>query len=128
MVRNWIAFRTILKSDCHLRGARTIPHGRAEWNLMVKDERSLSKLMSRLKMADCQVKIINEITIKNPFALTQRQDTVTKAALEKGYYDLPGRVTGKELAERLNICPSTLSEALQRCERRLVDFYFNFRI
>ena len=53
---------------------------------------------------------------------------VIRAALEQGYYDFSRKVTGSQLATRLGISPSTLSETLQRAERKMVEFYFNFRL
>jgi predicted DNA binding protein len=127
MASNWIACRTILKSDCYLRGARTISEGTIEWELLTKDERSLSRLLEDLAMAECQVEIRSKIAVKEPYALTTRQENIVRLALERGYYDFPRRTTARDLARCLGISQSTLSETLQRSERKLVEFYLKNR-
>lgn len=52
--------------------------------------------------------------------LTHRQREVLDVAFERGYYDVPRRVTTEELASELDIDDSTVSEHLQRAERNLV--------
>ncbi|GAA0681617.1 helix-turn-helix domain-containing protein [Natronoarchaeum mannanilyticum] len=53
--------------------------------------------------------------------LTDRQREVLRTAHSLGYYDVPRRTSTEDLAEELNLEPSTVSEHLQRAERNLVD-------
>lgn len=52
--------------------------------------------------------------------LTDRQRDVLFAAFEAGYFDSPRRISGTELAERLDIAAPTLHEHLRTAERKLV--------
>jgi predicted DNA binding protein len=128
VAKSWMAGSAILKSGCFLRGARTLDKGRTEWWLVAKDEASLRQLVGELESEGCQVEIRSKLEVKEPFALTKRQERVVTKAMELGYYDFPRRITAKELAKRLSIAPSTLSEILQRSERKLVDFYLMNRL
>lgn len=53
--------------------------------------------------------------------LTSTQLEALDAALEAGYYDIPRDVTLRELAERLGVSASSLSERIRRAEARLVQ-------
>lgn len=52
--------------------------------------------------------------------LTRRQREVVETAYDLGYYEVPREVTAAAVAERLNLDRSTVTEHLQRAERRLV--------
>jgi predicted DNA binding protein len=51
--------------------------------------------------------------------LTEKQRKVLITAYRLGYHDLPGRVSSKELAERLKIKSSALIVRRRKAERRL---------
>lgn len=52
--------------------------------------------------------------------LTDRQEEVIRTAYEMGYYDVPRTVSTTEVADRLDLDDSTVSEHLQRAERNLL--------
>lgn len=52
--------------------------------------------------------------------LTNRQREVIETAHERGYFDVPRTVSTADLADELDLDPSTVSEHLQRAERNLV--------
>lgn len=55
--------------------------------------------------------------------LTPRQGELLRAAVEAGYYDTPREITLTDLAERLDVAQSTLSEALHRAEGTVLRRY-----
>lgn len=57
--------------------------------------------------------------------LTDRQREVVVAAVEHGYYDTPRRCSLTELADRLGVAKSTLSETLHRAEGAIVTSFFD---
>lgn len=128
VAKNWVACSTILKSDCFLRSARTVKGGKVEWNLLVEDESTLSMLVKDLKGAGCKVELVRKTMVKEHHAITKRQEYVLRRALESGYYDYPRRITARQLALKLKMAPSTLSEVLQRAEKRLAEYYFKHRL
>jgi hypothetical protein len=58
------------------------------------------------------------------WSLTDRQREVLPTAFELGYFDVPRAVTTREVAAELDLDPSTVSEHLQRAERRLLNSVF----
>ncbi|WP_433629996.1 helix-turn-helix domain-containing protein [Halomicrococcus sp. NG-SE-24] len=55
--------------------------------------------------------------------LTDRQQALLKYAIQAGYYEVPRQTTHQELAESLNLSPGTVSDRLQRIERRVMKAY-----
>ena len=53
--------------------------------------------------------------------LTIRQEEVLRMALAEGYYDMPRRVTQKDVADELGITPETLNEHLRKIEHRVLS-------
>jgi predicted DNA binding protein len=53
--------------------------------------------------------------------LTGRQREVFEAAVDRGYYDVPRRTDGTELAALLDMAPSTLDEHLRKAESRMLS-------
>jgi predicted DNA binding protein len=67
---------------------------------------------------------VEEISpISADYRLTTRQLAILKSAMEMGLYDFPRRITQDELATRIGITPSTLTEILRRAEKKILgDF------
>jgi predicted DNA binding protein len=49
---------------------------------------------------------------------------VVRAALERGYFDYPRRITLEELAKVCNTSLSTVTETLKRGEKNILRHYF----
>jgi len=89
----------------------------------VTDEDTLKELVHDLEEAGCKVKLHRKRRIDEGKVLTNRQMMIVKNALEMGYFDYPRRVTGRELARRLNISQSTLYEALQDSQKKVLEVF-----
>lgn len=55
--------------------------------------------------------------------LTERQRELFNVAVREGYYQVPRETTHRELAEILDLAPSTVGEHLQRIEAKLATAY-----
>lgn len=55
--------------------------------------------------------------------LTERQQEVVEAAIQRGYYDTPRTSSLTELADDLGMAKSTVSETLHRAEETIVKQY-----
>jgi len=53
--------------------------------------------------------------------LTTNEARILEAAIAFGYYESPRRITQEELAKKLNMPKSTLSEILRRIENRIIN-------
>jgi len=56
--------------------------------------------------------------------LTERQLTALKKAYVSGYFEWPRRVEGTQLAESMDIVPSTYHQHLQSAKQKLVEAFF----
>lgn len=54
-------------------------------------------------------------------SLTDRQQEVLRCAYDMGYYDVPRSVTMTDIASQLQLDKSTISEHLQRAERKILS-------
>lgn len=57
-------------------------------------------------------------------SLTDRQREVFETAAERGYYDVPRRVTHRDIAGELDCAPSTVDEHLRKAESAVVPHLF----
>jgi len=55
--------------------------------------------------------------------LTERQAALLDRALEAGYYEVPRETTQRALADELGVTAGTVSDRLQRIERRVMTAY-----
>ncbi|HXZ23634.1 MAG TPA: helix-turn-helix domain-containing protein [Methanomassiliicoccales archaeon] len=124
----WPVCSTLVRSDCFPKHGRSKGKGWADWEMFVFDQGSLAALRAELESEGCAIRLIRKREVRGVQALTERQESVLRKALEFGYYDFPRRITGAQLAKRLGVSRSTLSETLQRAERKLVDFYLHNRL
>lgn len=120
-----VACRALTGSDCFLSSAMSLGDGRVEWKLITGGEGSLSDLVDQLKAYGCDVELKSTTHLTKKTMLTSRQEEIVRAAFEKGYYDYPKKTTMKELARIFEISPSTLSEILQRGEKKVMAWYFS---
>jgi predicted DNA binding protein len=80
-------------------------------------------LLNRLSKQRVSYKVEEISPISADYRLTPRQLTILKSAMEMGLYDFPRRITQDELAARIGITPSTLTEILRRAEKKILgDF------
>ncbi len=122
-VKKWIVLTSMYRLNCYIQGAQTRKDGAIEWRLMVVDEVMLRKVVQDLEKEGCKVKLVRKSKVNEAKLLTGRQEVVIEKALEMGYFDYPRRVTGRELARRLNITQSTLYETLQDSQRKILEVY-----
>ncbi|MCK4444807.1 MAG: helix-turn-helix domain-containing protein, partial [Thermoplasmata archaeon] len=118
-----VACQLLTGSDCFLLSATSRSDGWVEWDLVSSTEDALSSLMKELEESGCSVRILKKAELDKNSLLTKRQEEVVRIAFEMGYYDHPRRMTLRELSKVFGISPSTLSEIMQRGERKIMRQY-----
>jgi len=121
VTKKCFACRTIMESDCFLRGAQTKEDGTVEWDIVLTSEGALALLSEKLQSMGCKVKVLRLATMEDDAAMTMRQEEIVRKAFEMGYYDYPRRTTVREMAAQMKVAPSTLTEILQRGERNIIE-------
>lgn len=98
----------------------TITDGTAELDITGSRDR-LNQLLDQLHGLGLEfdVKYVREYQDPSNL-LSDRQQEVVLAAVERGYYDSPRRCTLTDLAEELEIAKSTCSDILHRAESQIV--------
>ncbi len=122
------ACKAILRSDCYLRSAKTRGGGLVEWHVIASREGALSELIDELKKGGCSIKLLSKKNVDDSSFVTRRQETAVRAALDKGYYDYPRRVSLQEMARSFGVTSSTMGEILQRGERNIIREFFRTKM
>ncbi len=97
------------------------------WTFILEGYAELKYLLKSLFEVTKGVKVIRVKKMYNNEPLTARQEQILKLALESGFYDFPRKITERELARRLNVSQSSLSEILRRAEKNVITDYFRRR-
>ncbi|MBN1109913.1 MAG: helix-turn-helix domain-containing protein [Methanomassiliicoccales archaeon] len=122
------ACTAILRSDCYLRSAKTKGGGLVEWHVIATREGALGQLIKELQQNGCTIKLLSKKKVDDSSFVTRRQETAVRAALERGYYDYPRKVSLQEMAKSFGVTASTMGEILQRGERNIIREYFRTKM
>lgn len=122
--RNCAACAALAKSDCFVAGAVCRKGSAFEWNLIVRNQEALRRLVGRLNRGGYDVKLLRISPVKEAVPLTGRQEEILAGALEFGYFDYPKRIRLGELARRFHVSKSTVSEVLRKAQTKVVAAYF----
>jgi len=86
-------------------------------------QRAAESLPARVTMELQQIGRLNPEQSGVMGVLTSRQRELLEFAVDEGYYEVPRRTTHRTLASKLGLSAGTVSDRLQRIERRLVTSY-----
>ncbi|MCI2414987.1 MAG: helix-turn-helix domain-containing protein [Candidatus Aramenus sp.] len=93
------------------------------WTVILSDYAELKRLLREFVDKKIEVKIIRVVKAKSQDVLTARQEQILKIAFEAGFFDYPRKIKIQELAEKLNMSVSNLSEILRRAEKNVISNY-----
>ena len=82
-------------------------------------------LLSRLSKDRIGYAVKDIGPVSPDFKLTTRQLGILRSAMEMGFYDFPRRTSLTELAGRIGIKPSTLSEILRAAEKNILGSFLS---
>lgn len=110
----------MIESGVLLEPPIRVKNGVAAWRV-VSPRRAIDRLLRKLDERGIRYRLRSIGEYKSKTKLTRRQAEVLSLAIERGYYDVPKRVTLEELARELGIAKSTLSEVLRSAERKMIQ-------
>ncbi len=125
VTKRCVACKALTGSECFLTSALLKEDGKVEWKLITGGEGSLLELINKLENYGCDVELKSSQRLSKRAQLTKRQEEIIQIALEKGYYDIPKKITIDKLAKNFKVSPSTLAEILQRGEKKIMKQFFN---
>ncbi|MEM0156191.1 MAG: helix-turn-helix domain-containing protein [Thermoplasmataceae archaeon] len=112
------------KSFAAILGTRSLGNNTVQYRVLLPSMKDLKTLESNLKKEGIDYNSINVYPYVHQ-ELTERQRSILRIAMEHGYFDEDNRTSLTELAERLDMAPSSLSEILRRSMKKVVMFYFD---
>ena len=124
LVDNCAACRTLANSECFLTDATATERGGLEWRLLAPKRSSVESVVSSLKGRGIAVELVAIKSVKGSGTLTDRQARVLSLAYELGYFEFPKKINLSDLARKLGVSKSSLSETLRTAEEKILHEYF----
>ena len=82
-------------------------------------------LLSRLSREKVTYAVKDIGPVSPDFKLTARQLGILRSAMDMGFYDFPRRISLTELAGKIGVKPSTLSEILRAAEKSILGSFLS---
>jgi predicted DNA binding protein len=117
------ACAVLMKSKAFMVFPVSIHKGRMKWLLITDDNPTVGKIVNDLEDCGCDVKIERVTPFSGKGILTERQEELVRVALASGFFDFPRKMGSLELARKLGISVSTLSEIMRATQRRIFSEY-----
>ncbi len=114
---------TDVDASCFISSAATGEDCSMGYRVLLSRE-DVPMIMDRLSKSRAEYKVVEISAVSSVPGLTSRQERILKMAMDLGFYDFPRKLTNDELATKLGIKPSTLSEIVRRAEKKVVGKYF----
>jgi predicted DNA binding protein len=117
------ACEVLMKAKAFMVFPVSIHKGRMNWLLITDDNPTVGKIVDDLEKCGCDVRIKKITPFGRSGILTERQEELIRVALASGFFDFPRKMGTVELARKLGISVSTLSEVLRATQRRIFSEY-----
>ncbi len=115
----------ILSCDAFLVSGKSMENATIMYSFMVPSFEAYRKIVSALEKMGLKVNVLKMGKFEpKTGVLTEKQERIFWLALKGGFFDYPRKIDTVELAAKLGISPSTLSEITRRGLRRLLEHYF----
>ena len=116
---------TILCRDAFLISGKSMEEHTIKYSFIVPTFEAYKSIISALENSGHKVTVLKMGSFEpKTGVLTQKQEKIFWLALKGGFFDYPRKIGTRELASKLGIKSSTLSEILRRGTRRLLEHYF----
>ncbi len=124
-VRDCRACHVLADSECFLTDATGEVSGGLVWHIMAPRRRDVESLVQDLEQRGLHAEVVSIRDAQAAGMLTERQEKVIGLAYKLGYFEFPKRISLTELAERVGVAKSTLSEILRIGEAKVLHAYFH---
>jgi len=119
------ACEVLMKAKAFMVFPVSIHNGRMKWLLITDNNPTVGKIFDDLEKCSCNVRIERVTSFGGKGILTERQEELIRVALSSGFFDFPRKIGTIELARKLGISVSTLSEVLRATQRRIFAEYLH---
>ncbi len=124
-VRECDACNILVHSKCFLTDATATESEGLEWHLVAPKGEDVEALVRSLGARGLDAELAAVRPAKAEAMLTDRQESVISLAYDLGYFEFPKRIKLTQLAGRLGVSKSTLSEILRAGEAKILHAYFH---
>ncbi len=116
------ACRFFSASNVPVVGSRTIDERHIAFRILIQSRKSLELLVKQMASAGLNPRI-TDIRTGRSQSLTEREMEVLLFAFNHGYFESNRQSSLTELAEKLNVSTSSLSDVMRRALRKTVEDY-----
>lgn len=124
-VRECNACKALAESECFLTDATAAEGGGLEWRILAPRQSVVQALVRELRRRGIELEVVAVKPVKPGGVLTNRQEQVLSLAYKLGYFEFPKKVNLTQLAKKLGVAKSTLSEILRAGEFKILHAYFH---
>ena len=115
----------ILSREAFLISGKSMEEHTIKYSFIVPTFEAYKSIVSALENSGRKVNVLKMGSFEpKRGVLTEKQERILWLALKGGFFGYPRKIGTQELAAKLGIRPSTLSEILRRGTRRLLEHYF----
>ncbi|MHA1270352.1 MAG: helix-turn-helix domain-containing protein [Candidatus Helarchaeota archaeon] len=115
----WLLISTI-ENEVIVKYPIRIQNGWAKWEIYASREK-IHSLFQNLKSIGINIELISIGKHEQKRILTSRQREILKIAMNEGYYSIPRKISLTELAKKIQVSPSSLSEMLRKINQKLIN-------
>lgn len=114
------------KNNCFQLDNLHISKGKEYWEVVSNDKKNFKQLLLDLNTSEKSafLRSITNYNFDKKF-LTQKQYDILVVLFEKGYFEIPKRITLDELSKDLKLSKSTIGVHLQKIESALIRNFLN---
>ncbi len=117
--------RIISECGCLITSASRIDGGIMSWTVIGIDSKSLSDLVSRMEENGFYVKRIASYLPDHIPTLTAKQEEALKLAFQNGYYEIPRKITIRDMCQMMDVSPAAFNITLRIAERKVLNLYLS---
>lgn len=128
----------IAQSDCWYSQPQIVEKGSENYRVYSWSKENISKLVENIRANGGEVRLVSLKAMRTEDfgrhmtmpsekvldGLSDKQVEIIVTAYQLGYFDQPARISADDLAKRLGISRSTLTEHLRKAETRLIGNVF----
>lgn len=103
-------------------GSRTVDKEKVVFRLMAQSKKAADRLVREMQDVGLKPKVV-DVTTSESMEVTDREKEVLLYAFNHGYFEQDRGASLTELAEALEVSPSSLSDVMRRALRKIVMEY-----
>ena len=123
-----IVCNTIISEGSFLFSGTNLENSKFLYSFIIPNFEVFRNIISKLEKSGLKPKVVRmEKYNRKGMGLTDHQEKILWIALKLGFFEFPRKIHMKELADKLGVSLSTLSETLRRGLKNVLVYYLEGR-